>query len=110
MQYTDSWLKMTPAEQLGCVNAVVGRVLVADSMPGGISHVHSLAAMIAHYLERGPIVCSASIAQISSEALAPCARAVTDTAARSGCGWLQHAKETARKWSGPAVKLAARPN
>ena len=109
MQYTDSWLKMTPAEQLGCVNAVVGRVLVADSMPGGISHVHSLAAMVAHYFKRGPIFTSASIAQIPREALAPCARTVADTAARSRCGWLQHVKETARKWSGPAVKLAARP-
>ena len=109
MQYIDSWLRMTPAEQLGCVNAVVGRVLVADSMPGEISHVHSLAAMIAHYFKRGPIVTSASIAQIPREALAPCARAVADTAARSRCGWLQHVKETARKWSGPAVKLAARP-
>ena len=49
MQYTGSWLKMTPAELLGCVNAVVGSVLVADSMPGEVSHAHSLAAMIEHH-------------------------------------------------------------
>ena len=65
--------------------------------------------MIAHYVKRGLIVTSASIAQIPREALAPCARAVADTAARSRRGWWQHVKETARKWSGPAVKLAARP-
>ena len=84
----------------------MGRVLVADSMPGEISHGHSLAAMIAHYVKRGLIVTSASIAQIPREALAPCARAVADTAARSRRGWLQHVKETARKWSGPAVRAS----
>ena len=110
MQHIDSWLRMTPAEQLGCVNTVMGRVLVADSMPGEISHGHSLAAMIAYYVKIGLIVTSANTAQIPREALAPRAQAVVDTAARSRRGWLQHGKETAREWSGPAVKLTARPS
>ena len=109
MRYIEAWLKMTSIEQLECVSALVGRVLVTDSMPGKRSHVHFLAAMVADHVKRGLIVTSADIAQIPREALIPRAQAAAGTTASSNRGWLQHVKETARKWSRPIVRLAARP-
>ena len=109
MQYIDAWLRMTSTEQLECVSALVGRVLVTDSMPGKINHVHFLAAMVADYVKKGLVVTSADVAQIPREALVPRAQAVIDTTANSKRGWLQHVREAARKWSRPTVKLAPRP-
>ena len=87
---------------------MVGRVLVTDSMPGKISHVHFLAAMVADHVKKNLIVTSADVAQIPREALAPRAQEVLDTATKSKrCGWLQHVRNAARKWSRPIVKLAA---
>ena len=52
MQYIEARLKMTSTEQLECVSALVGRVLVTDSMPGKLNHVHFLAAMVADHVKR----------------------------------------------------------
>ena len=110
MRYTDAWLRMTSTERLECVSSLVGRVLVTDSMPGKISHVHFLAAMVADYVKKNLVVTSAAVAQIPREALAPRAQEVVDTATKSKKrGGLQHVREAARKWSRPIVKLAARP-
>ena len=109
MQYIEAWLKLTSTEQLECVSALVGRVLVTDSMPGKLNHVHFLAAMVADHVRKGLIVTSADVAQIPREALVPRAQAVAGMTTSSKRGWLQHVKETARKWSRPIVRLAPRP-
>ena len=107
MRYIDAWLRMTSTERLECVSSLVGRVLVTDSMPGKISHVHFLAAMVADYVKKNLVVTSADVAQIPREALAPRAQEVVDTATKSKKrGWLQHAIEAARKCSRHIVKLA----
>ena len=100
---------MTSTVQLECMSALVRRILVIGSMLGKINHVHFLAAMVADHIKKGLIVTSADIAQIPREALVPRAQAVVGTTASSKRGWLQHVKETARKWSRPIVRLAARP-
>ena len=79
------------------------------SIPGKINHVHFLAARVADHIKKGPIVTSADIAQIPCETLVPRAQAMVDTTTSSRRGWLQHDKETTRKWSRPIVRLAARP-
>ena len=110
MQYMEAWLKMPSTARLKCVSALVGRVLVTDSMPGKISHVHFLAAMVADYVKKNLVVTSADVAQIPREALAPRAQAVFDTATKSRKrGWLQHVRDAVRKWSRPIAELAAAP-
>ena len=109
MQYIDAWLRMTSTEQLACVSTLLGCVLVPDSMPGKISHVHSMAAMVADYVKEGIVVTSADVTQAPCETVAPRVQTVVETAARSRRGWLQHDREAARRWSRPIVKLAARP-
>ena len=89
MRYIDAWLRMTSTERLECVSSLVGRVLVTDSMPGKISHVHFLAAMVADYVKKNLVVTSAAVAQIPRKALAPRAQEVVDTATkRKKRGWL----------------------
>ena len=108
MRHIDAWLRTTSTERMECVSSLVGRVLVTDSMPGKISPVHFLAAMVADHVKKNLIVTSADVAQIPREALAPRAQEVLDTATKSKrCGWLQHVRNAARKWSRPIVKLAA---
>ena len=68
MRYIEAWLKMTSIVQLECVSALVGRVLVTNSMPGKRSHVHFLAATFADHVRRGLIATSADITQITREA------------------------------------------
>ena len=51
LKYIDAWSRMTSIEQLEYVNSMVGRVLVADSKPGNISHAHFLAAMVTDYVK-----------------------------------------------------------
>ena len=110
MQYMEAWLKMPSTARLKCVSALVGRVLVTDSMPGKISHVHFLAAMVADYVKKNLVVTSADVAQIPREALAPRAQAVFDTATKSRKrGWLQHVRDAVRKLGRPIAGLAAAP-
>ena len=78
-------------------------------MPGKLNHVHFLAAMVADHVKKGLIVTSADIAQIPREALVPRAQAIVDTTTSSKRRWLQHVKETTRRWSRPIARLAARP-
>ena len=73
-----------------------------------VNHVHFLVGMIADHIKKGLIGTSADTAKIPREALAPCAPAILDTATNSKRRWLQH-DETTRKWSGPIIRLAARP-
>ena len=82
MRYIDAWLRTTSTERLECVSSLVGRVLVTDSMPGKISHVHFLAAMVADHVKKNLIVTSADVAQIPCEALAPRTQEVFDTATK----------------------------
>ena len=97
MQYMDTWLKMPSTARLKCVNSLVGRILVTDSMPGKISHVHFLAAMVAEYVKRNLVATAADIAHIPRDALAPRAQTVFDTATKNKVrGWLQPVKDAGR--------------
>ena len=109
MRYTDTWIKMTSTKRLEYVCSLMDHGLVADSMPGEISHVDFLSAMAADYGKENLIVTSAAVALITREALAPRGQELGDTATQSEKrGRLQRVRNTSRKWSRPIGKLAAR--
>ena len=109
MRYTDTWLGMTPTEQLVCVSSLVDPGLVVVNIPGKISHVHFLAAMVVDY-GREPSRHRSRHSTDHTRGMAPRAQEVVDTATKSKKrGGLQHVTEAARKWKQTHHQLEARP-
>ncbi len=109
MRYTDTWLGMTSTEQLVCVSSLVDPGLVVVNIPGKISHVHFLAAMVVDY-GREPSRYRSRRSTDHTRGMAPRAQEVVDTATKSKKrGGLQHVTEAARKWKQTHHQLEARP-